>query len=114
MKDMIPDRTVTILSGDGGGGKTTLKLQLATAIAGARPWLGYDPDPGRCLSSPRRMAKTKSIACIAAIAKSLDVDLSDLGDSISCHWLARTQSCGACSRAKGGFILPQRLRRLMS
>ena len=77
---MIPDRTVTILSGDGGGGKTTLKLQLATAIAGARPWLGYDPDPGPVLVVTAEDDEDEIHRRIAAIAKSLDVDLSDLGD----------------------------------
>ena len=80
VKDMIPDRTVTILSGDGGGGKTTLKLQLATAIAGARPWLGYDPDPGPVLVVTAEDDEDEIHRRIAAIAKSLDVDLSDLGD----------------------------------
>ena len=80
VKDMIPDRTVTILSGDGGGGKTTLKLQLATAIAGARPWLGHSPDPGRVLVVTAEDDEDEIHRRIAAIAKSLDVDLSDLGD----------------------------------
>ena len=80
VRDMIPDRTVTILSGDGGGGKTTLKLQLATAIAGARPWLGYDPDPGPVLVVTAEDDEDEIHRRIAAIARSLDVDLSDLGD----------------------------------
>ena len=46
---MIPDRTVSIVAGDGGGGKTTLMLQLAAAIAGDRPWLGCNPEPGTVL-----------------------------------------------------------------
>jgi hypothetical protein len=44
--DMIPDRTVTIASGDGAVGKSTLMLQLATAIVGGVPWIGKNPDPG--------------------------------------------------------------------
>ena len=91
MKDMIPDRTVTIVAGDGGGGKTTLMLHLAAAIAGERPWLGHNPDPGpRALSSLQKTMKRKSIDACLLIAKSLDVDLSDLATSISCRWPART------------------------
>lgn len=41
--DWIPGRTVTLLTGDGGGGKTTLALQLAVATAADAPWLGRSP-----------------------------------------------------------------------
>ena len=80
VRDMIPDRAVTIVSGDGGGGKTTLMLQLAAAKVGTRPWLGYDPDPGRVLVVTAEDDEDEIHRRLAAIAKSLAVDLSDLGD----------------------------------
>jgi len=46
MEGWIPGRTVTLLSGDGGVGKSTLALQLAVSTAAARPWLGSTPKPG--------------------------------------------------------------------
>jgi RecA-family ATPase len=45
--DMIPDRTVTLLSGDGGTGKSLLAMQLAVAVAAGSDWIGTIPEPGR-------------------------------------------------------------------
>jgi RecA-family ATPase len=49
VRDMIPAKTVTLLSGDGAAGKSTLALQLATARALGRDWIGTMPAPGRTL-----------------------------------------------------------------
>jgi RecA-family ATPase len=49
VRDLIPAKTVTLLSGDGAAGKTTLGLQLAAARALARDWIGTVPVPGRTL-----------------------------------------------------------------
>ena len=45
---MIPAGTVTLLSGDGGAGKSLLALNLAISVAtgGALPWLGMQPEKG--------------------------------------------------------------------
>ena len=45
---MIPAGTVTLLSGDGGAGKSLLALNLAISVAtgGALPWLGMQPEQG--------------------------------------------------------------------
>ena len=45
----IPHATVTLLTGDGGQGKSLLALQLAAARALARDWMGLLPEPGRTL-----------------------------------------------------------------
>lgn len=44
--DLIPDRNVTDLSGDGGLGKSLLALQLGIAMAGGRDWIGTMPETG--------------------------------------------------------------------
>src|SRR4051794_29491636 len=49
VRDMIPAKTVTLLSGDGAAGKTTAGLQLGAARSLARDWLGTMPEPGRTL-----------------------------------------------------------------
>jgi RecA-family ATPase len=80
VKDMIPDRAVTIMAGDGGGGKTTLMLQLAVAIAGTCPWLGHNPDQGPVLVVTAEDDADEIHRRLAAIAKCLTVELSDLAD----------------------------------
>jgi hypothetical protein len=45
----IPDGTPTLLSGDGGTGKSWIALQLAAARALARDWLALMPEPGSTL-----------------------------------------------------------------
>jgi len=47
--DWIPGRTVTLLTSDGGGGKTTLALQLAAATVTETAWLGQTPRLGPVL-----------------------------------------------------------------
>ena len=48
---MIPANTVTLLSGDGGTGKSLLALNLAISVAtgGLLPWLGFKPQKGPAL-----------------------------------------------------------------
>ena len=38
--DLVPMKTVTLLSGDGGSGKSLMSLQLAVAVVGGGGWLG--------------------------------------------------------------------------
>jgi RecA-family ATPase len=46
---MIPDRTVTMLSGEGGTGKSLLALQLMVSMALRLDWLGKPVVPGPCV-----------------------------------------------------------------
>jgi RecA-family ATPase len=46
---LIPDRTPSICSGDGGTGKSLLALQLCVAMTIGRPWLGLEVTPGAAL-----------------------------------------------------------------
>jgi RecA-family ATPase len=45
--DYIPMRTVTLLTGDGGVGKSLLAMQLMTCVSAGRPFLGMECTQGR-------------------------------------------------------------------
>jgi RecA-family ATPase len=47
--DRIPLKNVTLLSGDGGVGKSLLSMQLAAAHVLGRDWIGYAPERGPVL-----------------------------------------------------------------
>ena len=49
VEDFVPASTVTLLSGEGAAGKSTLALQLAVARALGKAWLTLMPKPGRTL-----------------------------------------------------------------
>jgi RecA-family ATPase len=49
VEDVIPDETLTLLSGEGGIGKTTLALQLAVAVRIDGDWLGMKVTQGPVL-----------------------------------------------------------------
>lgn len=49
VRGLVPDRAVTLLSGDGGVGKSILSLQLAAAVASGDPFLGRSVTRGRVL-----------------------------------------------------------------
>jgi hypothetical protein len=49
VRDRVPLAAVTLLSGDGGVGKTILALHLAVATALGRDWLNALPEPGPAL-----------------------------------------------------------------
>ncbi|MFD1341467.1 AAA family ATPase [Litorisediminicola beolgyonensis] len=46
---LIPQKTVTLFSGDGGTGKSLLSLQLAVAVATGTGWIGKGVSPGRVI-----------------------------------------------------------------
>lgn len=46
VQDLIPQKTVTLLSGDGGTGKSLLALQLAVAVSTGSQWLGREVEAG--------------------------------------------------------------------
>lgn len=47
----IPGRTVTLLGGDGGAGKSLAAAQLCTCTVLARPWFGLPITPGPAVYS---------------------------------------------------------------
>jgi RecA-family ATPase len=75
---MIPDRTVTNLSGDGGSGKTEIILQLAAASSLQTPWFGKDVSVGPCLYYGAEDEADELHRRLATIAERAGKQLSDL------------------------------------
>ena len=49
VSDAVPDKTVSLLTGDGAGGKSLLSLQLGAARALGKAWIRLLTEPGRTL-----------------------------------------------------------------
>ncbi len=76
---LVPDSVVTMLSGDGGTGKSLLALQLAAAVATGRAWVGRMPNragPAMVLSAEDDSAELHRR--LADIAAAEDLSLADL------------------------------------
>lgn len=78
VKGMIPSRTVTNLSGDGGSGKTLLALQLIASCAFRLPWLGMPVAAGPCLYYGAEDEAAELHMRLAVIAKAEGRQLADL------------------------------------
>ncbi len=76
--DLIPAGTVTLLTGDGGTGKSLLALQLAAACALGKPWLGRGVAAGRALLVSAEDDEDELHRRIADIVSAEAVDLAEL------------------------------------
>lgn len=78
--DLIPGRTVTMLGGDGGTGKSLLALHLACSTALGRPWLGREVEPGRALYLSAEDDEAELHRRLADIVRAEGASFGDLGD----------------------------------
>jgi RecA-family ATPase len=77
--ELIPARTVTMLGGDGGVGKSLIALQLAAATAAGRPWLGRQCVTGGVVLLSAEDEEDELHRRLAAIVASEDdLDFPDL------------------------------------
>lgn len=79
VRDLIPEGTVTLLSGDGGTGKSLLALQLAVSTATGRPWINRPIHPGGCLFLSAEDSRDELHRRLADIARSNGQRLADMG-----------------------------------
>jgi len=77
---MVPDQSVTLLSGDGGVGKSLLALQLAAATAAGTSWLGLPVRKGRALYLSAEDGLEELHRRLADIASAEGLDWPDLSD----------------------------------
>ena len=80
VSDYIPHKTVTLLFGDGGTGKSLLALQLASARALAREWIGLLPEPGQTLVLSAEDDADELQRRLDDIRKFYNVRMADLAD----------------------------------
>lgn len=78
--DLVPARTVTLLNGDGGTGKSLLALQLATATTQGGYWAGRQVKQGRAVYLSAEDDVDELHRRLADIAASSDISLADLAD----------------------------------
>jgi RecA-family ATPase len=78
--DYIPDRTVTMLAGDGGTGKSILALQLAVAVATGTEWIGLRPMEGVVLYVSAEDDVDEVHRRLADICAQRSIALSELSD----------------------------------
>lgn len=78
--DCVPHRTVTLLSGDGGQGKSLLAQQLAVGRALAREWIGLLPEPGRTLILSAEDDADEIQRRLAEVLKFYSARFADLSD----------------------------------
>ena len=76
--DLIPMRNVTMLSGDGGVGKSIVALQLMCACALGRPWLGQQAKPCKVFGLFCEDDEDELHRRLAEIARHYGAELGDL------------------------------------
>lgn len=85
----LPLRTTTLLSANGGVGKSNLALQLAVALSAGAQWLGMDVVPSRVLViSAEDEARTVHFR-VANICADMDIALSALADRLVVYDMAQ-------------------------
>ena len=110
VEEMIPGRTVTILGGDGGIGKSLIAKQLSVATAAATPWLGRSPVSGPVIYVSAEDDIDELHRRLDAIASGLGVNLSDLVD-LHLVPLAGRDAVMAAPEGKAAAITPTRIWR---
>jgi hypothetical protein len=75
---LIPAREITMLSGDGGTGKSLLALQLAVAMATGTEWAGQVPNRGRTMFISAEDDIAELHRRLAAIVRAQSVSIDDL------------------------------------
>ena len=83
-KDLIPEKNVTLLAGDGGTGKSLLAVQLSVATELGRPWLGCEVKRGPVIYLGAEDDLEEMHRRFAAVASREDIDLDRLGSLHIC------------------------------
>lgn len=103
VEGLVPARTVTLLNGDGGTGKSLLALQLAAATTQGGFWAGYAVKQGPALYLSAEDDEDELHRRLADIAQAANVALADLGD-LSVKALAGKDAILATPQGKSNVL----------
>ncbi|HVV94838.1 MAG TPA: AAA family ATPase [Hyphomicrobiales bacterium] len=110
----IPARTVTLLSGDGGTGKSLLALQLGAAMALGTDTAGLAPRPGRCLYIGAEDEEAEFHRRLAAIVAHHGCGLADFGDRFHLAAMAERGDPILAQPSRAGVLEPTPTWRLLT
>jgi RecA-family ATPase len=96
---LVPARNVTLLSGDGGTGKTLLMLQLAVASVLGRDWLGTLPQIGPVLIISAEDDEEELHFRLTRIAKYYGATFADLSDLHIVSLVGKNSAIGIVDRS---------------
>lgn len=82
VQDLIPQKNVTMLAGDGGVGKSQLALQLMVAAALGQPWLGLPTIRARSIGLFCEDDEDELHRRVESICRFYGVELADLEDVV--------------------------------
>jgi RecA-family ATPase len=100
---LVPGGTVTLLSGDGGTGKSLLALQLAVATASGGRWLGQDVAGGGALYLSAEDDRDELHRRLGDICVSAGARLADLDRLTLCPLAGEDALLAAQDRATGAL-----------
>ena len=81
VEELVPNKTVTMLGGDGGTGKSLLAMQLATAVAARTHWIGRPvARPGVALYLSAEDDRDELRRRVAAIARAEGLEAQSLSN----------------------------------
>jgi RecA-family ATPase len=106
VEGVIPHRNVTLLSGDGGLGKTILALMLGTSLSTSTDWLGFKTKQGPCLYYGAEDELDELHRRVDQIRHGLGLSWGDLADL---HLKSLAGEDALLSRLDHGIIKPTKL-----
>jgi RecA-family ATPase len=110
VRDLVPSRTVTLLGGDGGTGKSLLALQLAYAVATGGAWLGRRVAGGGALFISAEDDEAELHRRLADVVQASGGSFDDL-DRLTLRSLAGEDALLAMLDRIGGVLLASALFR---
>ena len=108
VRDLVPLRTVTLLGGDGGTGKSLLALQLAYAVATGGAWLGRGVAGGGALFLSAEDDEAELHRRLADVVQASGGSFDDL-DRLTLRSLAGEDALLAMLDRSGGVLLASAL-----